>query len=105
MLPCLMAFFTGHLAFCLFQLAIHSFPYCISCKNQSNEKTDRFQDWFLYEMEDKTEPGRHVVTQIKFSKLKADKGLKNGASRVLHPALQCSVAETMFRCGNHVSWW
>ena len=25
MLPCLMAFFTGHLAFCLFQLAIHSF--------------------------------------------------------------------------------
>ena len=25
MLPCLMAFFTGPLAFCLFQLAIHSF--------------------------------------------------------------------------------
>ena len=55
-------------------------------------------------MQDKTEPGRHAVTGIKFSELKVDKEMKNGASRVLHPALQCSVVETMFRCGNHVSW-
>ena len=55
-------------------------------------------------MQDKTEPGRHAVTRIKFSELKVDKEMKNCASRVLHPALQCSVVETMFRCGNHVSW-
>ena len=63
-----------------------------------------FQNLFLYELQDKTEPGRHAVTRIKFSELKVDKEMKNGASRVLHPALQCSVVETMFRCGNHVSW-
>ena len=49
-------------------------------------------------MQDKTEPGRHAVTRIKFSELKVDKEMKNGASRVLHPAL-------MFRGGNHVPLW